>query len=106
MESTPDNRDCDHDGKFYTWQNSCNQFMRKHSKTWKTFLGIVIILSVGCYIAYALYYSVEDNIPIIVFSGLAILFGVGLLLKPVLVKKFTQISLTESQRKYKHYTKR
>ena len=108
MESTLNDvdLDCDHDGIFYTWQNNCMQFVRKHSKAWKIFFGVVIILAIGCYIAYALYYSIEDNIAIIVFSGLGILFGIGILIKPVIVKRVKQTSFTESQNKYKNYAKR
>ena len=90
-------------GNLYKLQHRCFTFFRKHSKIWKIFIGIILTLAIGAYIAYALYYSIEDNIAIIIFSGLAVLFGAGYLLKPVVTRTIEKISLSESQRKYKRY---
>ena len=93
----------DQNGNLYKLQYRCFTFVKKYSKIWKIFIGIIVTLAIGAYISYALYYSIEDNIPIIVFSGLAVLFGVGYLLKPVFTRIFEKLRFSESQRKYKRY---
>lgn len=85
----------------YRWQRNCSQFLKKYSHVIALSMRIIFILAVGAYISYALYYNVEDNISLIVFSAFAILFGTGILLKPVVTRNLKTVTLTESQKKCK-----
>ena len=107
MELSPTDDDVqDQNGNLYKMQYRCFTFIKKHSKIWKIFIGITVTLAIGAYISYALYYSIEDNIAIIVFSGLAVLFGAGYLLKTVFTRTFEKLRFSESQKKYKRYVTR
>ncbi len=67
--------------------------------------GSVFLLAFGSYVAYALYYSVEKNIALLVLCGLTVLLCVAYLLRPTLSRRL-RLNLTEPQRRTKRRGKR